>query len=99
MGYVFALLTIGVYLFYVALILRLVFDWVQMFSRYWKPKGVVLLVASAVYAVTDPPMNALRRLIPPLRLGSVGLDVGFLILIVAVGFAQTILRGITAGLS
>ena len=99
MGYVFALLTIGVYLFYVALILRLVFDWVQMFSRYWKPKGVVLLVASAVYAVTDPPMNALRRLIPPLRLGSVGLDVGFLILIVVVGLAQTILRGITAGLS
>ncbi|MEU4206261.1 YggT family protein [Rothia terrae] len=99
MGYVFALLTIAVYLFYIALILRLVFDWVQMFSRYWKPKGVVLVVASAVYAVTDPPMNALRRLIPPLRLGAVGLDVGFLILVIAVGFAQTILRGITAGLS
>jgi YggT family protein len=97
MGYVFALLTIAVYLFYIALILRLVFDWVQMFSRYWK--GVVLVVASAVYAVTDPPMNALRRLIPPLRLGAVGLDVGFLILVIAVGFAQTILRGITAGLS
>lgn len=99
MGYVFALLTIAVYLFYIALILRLVFDWVQMFSRYWKPKGVVLVVASAVYAVTDPPMNVLRRLIPPLRLGAVGLDVGFLILVIAVGFAQTILRGITAGLS
>lgn len=99
MGYVFALLTIAVYLFYIALILRLVFDWVQMFSRYWKPKGVVLVVASAVYAVTDPPMNVLRRLIPPLRLGAVGLDVGFLILVIAVGFTQTILRGITAGLS
>ena len=99
MGYVFALLTIAVYLFYIALIFRLVFDWVQMFSRYWKPKGIVLVVASAVYAVSDPPMNALRRRIPPLRLGAVGLDVGFLILVIAVGFAQTILRGITAGLS
>lgn len=86
MGYLFAFLTIAVYVFYVALILRLVLDWVQNFARFWRPRGVVLVIASAVYSVTDPPMNALRRLIPPVRLGAVSLDVGFIVLVFAVSF-------------
>ncbi|MEC8444966.1 MAG: YggT family protein, partial [Actinomycetota bacterium] len=37
-----------------------------------------------VYSITDPPLRALRRVIPPLRLGSVSLDLAFLILILGV---------------
>jgi YggT family protein len=69
-----------VFLFLIALILRLVFDWIQVFSREWRPRGVVLLLAEPVYSVTDPPLRALRRVIPPLRLGQIQLDLAFTVL-------------------
>ena len=84
MGYLFALVTIALYLFYVFMLLRMLFDWVRMFAPGWRPKGIALLCASAVYAVTDWPMEKLRRVIPPVRVGNVALDTGFLILIVVV---------------
>jgi YggT family protein len=38
----------------------------------------------------------LRRLIPPLRLGGISLDLGFLILFIAVSIAMGITRGLAA---
>lgn len=52
------------------------------------------MVASTVYSVTDPPMNALRRLVPPLRFGGVALDLGFLILVFAISILQSVLGNI-----
>lgn len=67
-----------------ALTVRIVLDVTRSFARQWRPTGPALVAASAVYAVTDPPLNALRRWIPPLNLGGVGLDLGFLLLFLAV---------------
>ncbi len=92
MGIVFGLVYIALLLFFVALIIRLVFDWVQMFAREWRPRGVALVEAHAVYSVTDPPLRVLRRLIPPLRLGGITLDLGFLLLFIAVSVAMGITR-------
>jgi YggT family protein len=92
MGIVFGLVYIALLLFLVALIVRLVFDWVQMFARDWRPRGPALVVAHAVYSITDPPLKVLRRIIPPLRLGGVSLDLGFLILFIAVSVAMGITR-------
>ena len=75
------------WLFFVLLIIRLVLDYVQMFARSWRPTGVVLVVAEVVYTITDPPLRALRKVIPPLRLGSVSLDLSFLVLIFLVQIA------------
>jgi YggT family protein len=69
-----------VFLFFVILLGRLVLDWVQAFSRGWRPRGVLLIVAEVVYTITDPPLKALRRVIPPLTLGTVRLDLAFLVL-------------------
>jgi YggT family protein len=44
----------------------------------------------ATYSVTDPPLKALRRVIPPLRLGSISLDLGFLVLIILVQIAMSL---------
>lgn len=66
--------------FLLLLIGRLVLDWIQVFAREWRPKGPILVVAEIIYTVTDPPLKLLRRLIPPLRLGSVQLDLAFFIL-------------------
>ncbi|MFK4493049.1 YggT family protein [Dermacoccus sp. GAS27A] len=78
--------------FFVLLIARLVFDWIQVFARQWTPRGVVLVVAEAVYTVTDPPIKAVRRVVPPLRLGGVGIDLAFLIVALAVQLAANLLR-------
>jgi YggT family protein len=66
--------------FLLLLIGRLVLDWIQVFAREWRPRGPVLVVAEVIYTATDPPLKMLRRLIPPLRLGSVQLDLAFFIL-------------------
>jgi YggT family protein len=92
MGIVFGLVYIALLFFFVALIIRLVFDWVQMFAREWRPRGAALVTAHAVYSVTDPPLKVLRRLIPPLRLGGISLDLGFLLLFIAISVAMAIVR-------
>ena len=58
-------------------------DWVQIFARSWTPRGVLLVALEVVYSITDPPIKALRRVIPPLRIGSVALDLSFLIVMIA----------------
>jgi YggT family protein len=87
-GIVFGLLYIALLLFLVTLIIRLVFDLVQMFARQWRPRGAALVAAHVVYSVTDPPLKRIRRLIPPLQLGGVSLDLAFLIVFIVVSIAM-----------
>ena len=79
------------YLFFAALICRLVLDWIQVLAREWRPRGLILFFAEAIYTVTDPPLKWLRRLIPPLSLGSIRLDLAFLVLILGVSMALRLL--------
>ena len=71
------------FIFMALLWTRFIFDWVMVFARSWSPKGPLLVLLEAVYSITDPPIKALRRVIPPLRLGSIALDLSFLIVLVA----------------
>lgn len=80
------------WLFFLLLIFRLVMDYVFMFARGYSPKGPMLVACEATWTVTDPPLKALRKVIPPLRLGSISLDLSFLVLIIAV----QILLGVVA---
>lgn len=72
------------WLYWIVLIGRLIFDFVQIFARSWQPSGPLLILAEAIYSVTDPPLRFLRRFIPPLKLGGVQFDLAFLILIIGV---------------
>ena len=81
------ILYLVLWLFLVLLIARLVLDYIQMFARSWRPSGPLLVLAEVVYTVTDPPLKALRRVIPPLRIGQVSLDLSFLVLFVLVWIA------------
>jgi YggT family protein len=79
-GPVGSVLRLALFLFFIILIGRLILDWVQAFSRDWRPRGPMLVVAEVVYTVTDPPLRALRKVIPPLTLGQLRLDLAFLVL-------------------
>lgn len=81
----------AVFLFFVILLGRLVLDWVQAFARDWRPRGPLLVVAEFVYTITDPPLKALRGVIPPLTLGTLRLDLAFLVLMVATSLLMSIL--------
>ena len=74
---------IVLWVFIALLWIRFVVDWVQVFARSWTPSGPLLVVLEVVYSTTDPPIKALRRVIPPLRIGSVALDLSFLIVMIA----------------
>jgi YggT family protein len=77
---------IAIYVLYVfvgLLLLRLIIDYVMMFARNFRPSGALAAVLEVAYSVTDPPMRALRRVIPPLRLGNVSLDLSFIVLFIS----------------
>ena len=77
------ILYVAVWIFIALLWIRFVVDWVQVFARSWSPRGALLVVLEVVYSATDPPIKALRRVIPPLRIGNFSLDLSFLIVMVA----------------
>jgi YggT family protein len=77
-----AFIVLSVYL--VLLIGRMVLSWIQVYARTWSPKGVLLVIAEAVYSATDPPLRFLRRYIPSVRLGNVALDLSFILLFLVV---------------
>ena len=81
-------LLLSIYLF--ILIGRLIFEWIQVFARDWRPTGVILVVAEVIYSLTDPPLRAIRKVLPPLRLGGVAIDLAFLVLIIAVSLLRAI---------
>jgi YggT family protein len=95
MAVVISVLVFVVYLFFAALICRLVLDWIQVLAREWRPRGPILVVAEGVYTVTEPPLRFLRRLIPPLSLGAVRLDLAFVVLMLAVSLTLRLLQSLS----
>ena len=79
-----AVIDLILYLYLILLLARLVVDWLQYFARDWVPRGLVLVALEGVFTATDPPIRLVRRLLPPIRLGPVMLDVGFLVVLFAV---------------
>jgi YggT family protein len=75
-------LATALWLYWLVLIGRLVFDFVQVFARSWQPRGFLLLIAELIYTLTDPPIRLLRRVIPPVRIGQVQFDLAFLVLLI-----------------
>jgi YggT family protein len=92
-----SLLQFALWLALVMLFVRFVFDWVQVFARSWTPRGPLLVLLEGVYTVTDPPLRALRRVIPPLRFGGVGIDLSFMVLLLIVWLALSIVQAVFFG--
>jgi YggT family protein len=76
------------------LIARFILDWVQMLARNWRPRGFVAVLCEGLYSVTDPPLRAVRGVIPPLRLGAVMLDLSPMILIIAIYILRAIVGSV-----
>ncbi len=80
MSFIAVILYFALGLFLLALWVRFIFDWVQVLQRGFRPKGPVLVVAEAAYSVTDRPLRAVRKVIPTIRFGGAGIDLGWSVL-------------------
>jgi len=77
-------LTYVLSIYLVVLIGRMIIGWIQVFARSWRPTGVVLVLAEGIFTATDPPLKFLRRYIPPLRIGTVAMDLSYIVLFIVV---------------
>jgi YggT family protein len=89
-----SILSTALLVFLILLIFRLIMEYVFLFARSYRPTGPVAVALELTYSVTDPPLKALRKVIPPLRLGQVSLDLGFIVLFIGVSILRSVLNGI-----
>jgi len=80
-------------LFFLLMWARLILDIATSFVRGFKPRGLLLIVAEVAYTVTDPPIRAVRKFVPALRLGGVAIDFGWLIVFLATTLVMNIVLG------
>jgi YggT family protein len=74
----------------VLLITRFVIDWVQLLARSWRPRGAVAAFCEAIFTVTDPPLRAIRSVIPPIRMGGAMLDLSPMVLLIGIYILQQV---------
>ena len=67
--------------FFLLLLFRLIMDYVFMFARSFRPEGLLAIALELAYSATDPPLKAVRRVLPPLRIGNVAIDLGFVVVL------------------
>jgi YggT family protein len=82
------------YLFLLLLFARFVMSWVLAYGRRWQPGRGAAAALESVWTVTDPPLKALRRVIPPLRIGSVSIDLAALALLVMLYVLFAVVRNL-----
>ncbi len=82
------------WIFLLLLFARMVLSWVPVLVRDWEPRGPVLVVAELVYSVTDPPLRALRKVLRPVRVGNVQLDLAFIGLYILVSILMRVNRAV-----
>lgn len=80
-----------VLLYSLALLARLVVDWILAYAPSYRPRGAALILFEGAHTLTEPPVALLRRWIPPLRLGGMMLDLSLMILLLLCWVALSVL--------
>ena len=84
------LLAINIAIF--VLFARFVIDWVMVLARSWRPRGFVAVLCEGIFTVTDPPLRAVRGVIPPIRMGGAMLDLSPMILLIGLYIIREVVR-------
>ena len=72
---------------------RFVLDWILVLNRRFRPRGPLAVLVELVYTVTDPPIRMFRRILPPIRLGQVSLDLGWMLAMLSCWILLAIIPG------
>jgi YggT family protein len=76
---------------------RVIIEMIRSFSRRWSPPRWFAVAAEPLFVLTDIAVKPLRRLIPPLRLGGVALDISVLVLFFGLSLLSTIVLSVASG--
>ncbi|WP_188544605.1 YggT family protein [Rhodococcoides trifolii] len=90
----FAVIYFALFVFWLLLIGRIIVEFIRSFARDWHPSGVMVVLLEAIFTVTDPPVKLLRRIIPPLNLGGVRLDLSIMVLLFVVFILMRVVQGV-----
>ncbi|MGP9725084.1 YggT family protein [Corynebacterium sp. AOP40-9SA-29] len=85
-------------LYWFILLARVIIEMIRSFSRQWRPSRRFTLIAEPIFRMTDVIVRPLRRIIPPLRLGGVALDVSVLVLFFGISILTSILLSVANGM-
>ena len=91
MGFVLAIVGALLLLLEVALIARAAVDWSAVLVGPSMPGSARGRLTGVLHAVTEPVLAPVRRVVPPLRFGSVAIDLAFVIVFAAVLLARGLL--------
>ncbi len=72
------------WIFRLALLGRIVIEFVRVFARTWRPAGTPAVAMELLYSSTDPPVKLFRKIIPTVKLGGVGFDLSIVVLLILV---------------
>jgi len=78
------------WIFLLVLFARMILSWVPVLVRDWQPRGPVLVAAEVVYSITDPPLRLLRKVLRPVRIGNMMLDLAFIGLAILVSILMQV---------
>jgi YggT family protein len=82
------------WIFLLVLFARMILSWIPVLVRDWQPRGPMLVVAEVIYSVTDPPLRALRKVLKPVRIGNMMLDLAFIGLAIGVSILMQVNRAV-----
>jgi len=80
--------------FLLFLFARVIMGFVFQYARRWRPRRGAAASLEVVWSVTDPPVHALRRVIPPLRIGTVSVDIAFIALLIILYVLMTVVKSL-----
>ncbi|MDY6811276.1 YggT family protein [Gordonia sp. HNM0687] len=95
MTILFQVLYYLLFIYWLLLLARLVVELVRSFAREWRPTGLAVVVIEIVFTATDPPIRALRRVLPPIPLGPVRLDLSLMIVMIVVLIAMQVVSSLS----
>ena len=73
------ILKLAIQIYIYVLWVRFILDWVRVLNPRFRPRGVLLVLFELVFTLTDPPIKMFRRILPPIRLGQISLDLGWMV--------------------
>jgi YggT family protein len=82
------------WIFLLVLFARMILSWIPVLVRDWQPRGPMLVVAEVIYSATDPPLRALRKVLKPVRIGNMMLDLAFIGLAIGVSILMQVNRAV-----
>jgi len=90
MGSVLAIVSLALLLVQLLLVARAVLDWSTVLAGPSASGSIRYRLSTGLRRATDPILAPVRRILPPVRIGTVSIDLAFIVVFIAI----TVIRGL-----